>query len=172
MTAEKSNSPKTVPVRELIATQADRLGIRNGDLAAAIGYQGKSNIISMLTSGAMRLPLNKITVTAKALHIDPYYLALCVDAENSFGLAPLLESLVQRTPITLNEERLILRLRKEAGGMDIDMDEHPKEAAEFLGAYAKMVKRDLDAHKGDVTRLKVAHPRSALSKEDRKRAAS
>ncbi len=159
---------KLVPVKELIAVHADRLGYKPITLAPLLGYSAH-NVVSMLISGSMRLPINKVAITAEVLKIDPLYLAMCLDAETNFGLAPLLESISKRTAITLNEEKLIQKLRAVSNGMDIDMDEYPQELDAMVKAYGGAVEREERDYNQDVKRLKEKK-RSALSAEDRKAA--
>lgn len=149
---KKSQSIKVVPVRELIAVQAERLNLRNADLARALGYD-TPNVISMLKSGTMRLPFNKIGRAAEALKIDPLYLALCVDAENDFGMAALLQSISNRTVLTLNEEKQIAKQREIANGLDIDLDEYPQQFSEMLAAFAEAVRKEQISHNADLDRL-------------------
>lgn len=173
MTAKKAEKVKTVktkltPVKELISVQAERLGLENPDIARALGYPSP-NVISMLKSGAMRLPINKIARAAAVFKIDPLYLAMCVDAENDLGLTEILNSVTKRTNITLNEEKLIIKMRKIAEELDFDMDDHQQELTEMLDAFGRAVVSARRDHTLDVTRIK-SRVRSALGSEDRKKA--
>jgi hypothetical protein len=167
--AEKAKL-KVVPVKELIAVHADRIGIRNPELATALGYP-THNVVSMLKSGAMRLPINKIALAADALKIDPLYLAMCVDAESDFNLAPLLESITRRTAVTLNEEKLIQKLRQVSGGFDIDLSDYPQDFETIVGIFSTVAEKEAMVHDGEVGRLK-RKSRSALGSKDRKDAAA
>lgn len=160
-----------VPSRELIATQAMRLGISNPELAEKLGYaSNKANFISMLKSGAARLPLDKIAPLASALSIDPLYLARCVSAESATDIGGLLDAISKRTPITLNEEKLIQRMRQMSDGMDVDIDDFPQLATDMLAIFESMVRATRTAHDNDIQRIKTK-PHSALN-ADARRAAS
>lgn len=161
MTAAKKGVRKVVPVRELISVQADRLGLKNPELAERLGYPA-ANVVSMIKSGSMRLPINKIAITAEVLQIDPLYLAQCVDAESDFQLGPFLDAISKRTPITLNEEKLIAQLRKIADGVDVDLDDHPQELATIKSAFSAAAHRDRIDFEKDTERLKGKR-RSALA---------
>lgn len=158
-----------VPVNELIAVHQERTGYKNTELAALLGYPS-GNIIAMLKAGTMRLPVNKIALAAEILHIDPLYLAMCVDVESKYNLTPLLVAVSKRTTVTLNEEKLIQKLRKISDDLDIDLEEYPQELAAMLDAFSKAAQVEKRAHLGDVTRIK-SKKRAALANKDRKLAA-
>lgn len=158
-----------VPVKELIAVHQDRTGYGNNELAQLLGYSS-GNIIAMLKAGSMRLPFNKLAITAEVLHIDLLYLSMCFDAESNFGLTPLLTAISKRTTITLNEEKLITRMRKISDGIDIDLEEHPQQLEAILAAFTAVAEVEKRDHAGAVGRLK-GKKRAALANEDRKLAA-
>lgn len=157
---------KVVPVKELIAVHADQIGIRNNELAKAMGYPAH-NVVSMLKSGAMRLPINKIAIAAEVLKIDPMYLARCVDAESDFNLAPLLESITKRIAITVNEEKLIQKLRQASNGLDVDLSAYPQELESIVNTFSTVVEKERVAHEGSIRRLK-SKTHSAIGSQDRK----
>lgn len=165
----KQGKVKLIPVRELISVQADRLGLKNPEIAERLGYP-TANVISMMKSGTMRLPVNKIALAAEILKVDPMYLAMCVDAEAGGGLADLLTSISKRTPITLNEEKLIQDLRGAADGLDIDFDDYPDERNQIITLFQSVAKKESVQMELDVQRIK-GKARSALSNADRRAAA-
>lgn len=148
-------------VSELIAAQADLLNLSNNTIAAALNYPSP-NVVSMLKAGTMRLPMNKVVQAAQVLQLDPTYLALRVDAETEQGLTPLIESISKRTAITLNEEKVIQRMRSISNNMDINLDEYPEILDKMMAAFTDAVQRESITIDTTLDRLK-SKPRSALN---------
>lgn len=167
-TVVKHAKVKLIPVRELLSVQAERLGLKNHEIAERLGYP-TPNVISMMKSGTMRLPVNKISLAAEVLKIDPMYLAMCVDAESGGGLAELLTSISKRTPITLNEEKLIQDLRGAADGMDLDFDSYQDERNQIITLFQTVAKKESVQMELDIRRIK-GNARSALSNSARRAA--
>lgn len=156
-------------MKELIAVHQERIGYKNMELAQRLGYPSP-NVISMLKAGTMRLPIGKINQVAEVLHIDPLYLAMCVDAESNYELTPLLDTISKRTAITFNEETLIRKLRQVSDGLDVNLDEYPQELAAMLAAFDSMVSKERDKHAEEVSHIKT-RKRPALTNEERRLAA-
>lgn len=151
-----------MPVHELIAFHADRLELSNGDLVSRLGYNNPS-IASMLKSGSMKLPIDKVGLAARALGIDPLYLARCIDNESKFNLAPMLEAIANRIAITENEEKLIKAMRGICNSIDIDMESHPDELTAMLNAFATAAQREGGMFDATITRLKGARKHAAVN---------
>ncbi len=160
---------RTTPVKELIAVHQERIGYKNMELAQKLGYPSP-NVISMLKAGTMRLPISKITQVAEVLHIDPLYLAMCVDVESNYELTPLLDTISKRTTITFNEETLIRKLREVSDGLDMNLNDHPQELATILAAFGSMVSKERDKYAEEVSHIKT-RKRPALTNEERRLAA-
>lgn len=141
------------PVRELVANHQKMLEMSNIELAHRLGY-ANGNVIAMLKAGTMKLPPDKIGLAAAALQIDPLYLAQCANADQDWGIDVLLEAVSRRTPITANEEKMILHMRKLAQGDDVDLDEHPVEREVIMHAFADAVKRVKNETEGRLERLR------------------
>lgn len=166
MTTEKpKKKPTLVPVKELIATHEARLGLRTIELAERLGYD-KGNFVSMLKSGATRPPPDKVPLICEVLGIDLTYFVRCMDAEFNTNLTALIEAGTKRTPITANEEKLILRFRDLSGGMDVDPDDYHQEQAEMMTIFKEMATKAKTTHDLDVARLS-RKSRSAVGKADR-----
>lgn len=157
-----------VPVRELIASHESRLGLTTKGLAEKLGYE-KGNFVSMLKSGAVRPPIEKIPRICEVLGIDLGYFTRCMDEEYGTTYNHLIEAGSKRTPITANEEHLILRLRQVSGGMDVNLDDYPQEQSELIGIFQTMCEKAMRDHTGDIARLS-AKPRSAVGKPERESA--
>lgn len=139
-TASASKSKSTLrPVKDVLSLAMQQADISNLELAKRVGYSG--SVIAMLKMGDMKLPMNRIGAFASALNIDPVYLAMCVDREGGYGLGAMIESISKRTAITLNEEKLIVAMRRISGGADIDLDDHLQERDVILQTFANVAKR-------------------------------
>jgi hypothetical protein len=158
--AKSATGLRVMPVRELLTIHMERHGVKNIELAQKLGYSAP-NVIAMLRAGTMKLPMNKIAVTAQALHIDPLYLANCVNAENGFHLEDLIDAISKRTAITLNEEKLIQALRAASGGADLDLDEYPQARDQIVSIFVTAAKAQIDDDAGLVRAIKNK-PRNAL----------
>lgn len=158
----KPISRAVMPVHELIAFHADLLGMKNGELVTKLGYANAS-IASMLKSGSMKLPIDKVGLAAQALHIDPLYLARCVDHESKFNLGAMLESVANRVPITEHEEKLILSMRKISDGLDIDMTTHPDELASMMNSFTIAARRESAMFNASIVRLQGERRGAAVS---------
>lgn len=159
---------KLVPVHELIAVQMDRLGLDNPEVARRLGYSSP-NVVSMFKAGSMKVPFNKIAPLAELLKVDVVYFGMCADLQGNLGLLPLLESISKRTVVTLNEEKLLVKMRNIADGLDVDLDERPQQLEVILEAFSQAVEKERLEHTLDVGRLKE-RKRSALLNADRRAA--
>jgi hypothetical protein len=157
---------KRMKVREIIALHQEILGIKSADLAVKLGYDN-ANIVSMLKAGTMTLPNNKIEALASALGLDPLYVAQSVNEESNFQLSGMLEAISKRTPITLNEEKLILSMREVAAGRDINHDKEPELRAQMLALHKEIADRVVAPGEEILTQLRT-NPRAAISKPDPK----
>jgi hypothetical protein len=84
-------------------------------------------------------------------------------------LATIVESVAKRTPITLNEEKLIQRLRSIANGLDIDLDDYTQELEQIASIFASVAEREHRDFEGDLSRIRSKN-RSALAAGERREA--
>ena len=133
MTA-KHHDAALQPVRQIIKDASQRLGIGSKDLALALGFKTIS-AVSMLKSGTMKLPMDKVQITAEVLQLDVIYLARCVDHEAGTNLMTILEKIAARSALTESEAWLISRLRETSGSQDVDIRRHPERLGAILAAW-------------------------------------
>lgn len=159
---------KPVPVRELIAIYANRLGIKNAELASKLGYKS-SGIISMLKAGTMTLGRDKIVPAATTLGIDPIYLFRCVDAEEGGPLAEIFNAAndVLSAGITQNELSLLRTLREHNFGMDFNMEAYPEQLTTMCQAFESAARAERAAFDRDAEADRN-RARSALAHGDRR----
>lgn len=161
--APKVDRAKTVLVRELIATQVKYLGTGAGQIAEALGYANK-NVLSMLKSGAMKLPLDKLAIAASVLKLDKVFLTRCWSAEANIDVISIVEDLAERPAITANEASLILTLREVSRGMDVDMAQHGDQLNAMLRAYGEAATKERGQFNATLTSLANRRKGSAISK--------
>ncbi|WP_150497727.1 helix-turn-helix domain-containing protein [Roseibium aquae] len=121
--ADRSKRPlltdECVPAaKDLIAEYIQRrklYGAKQRDIAAEAGYD-KPNNISMLKTGATKVPLDKIPSISRALGIDPILLLRSVIYDYHPEWKSVLEDIVGG--LTTNAEREILAYIREISGKD------------------------------------------------------
>ena len=74
-----------LPVKDVLKIRMKALGLRNTDMQRALGYP-MPNVISMMKTGSMKPPANKVLAIAEMLKVDPVFLLRKVIAENEPAL--------------------------------------------------------------------------------------
>jgi transcriptional regulator with XRE-family HTH domain len=101
------------------------------EIAAEIGYE-KANMISMFKRGEVRVPLDKIPLLAKALHVDPGHLFRLALEQYWPSLGETIVSVFGRT-VTANEEEILIKPWREATKKQDPGSNHQiKEAVERM----------------------------------------
>ena len=86
------------------------------DIAEALGYEN-ANIVSMFKKGLTKVPIEKVPVLAKALHLDPAHLLMLAMRE----YMPEAFATIQKTlghTVTENEFELVSEVRKATKDSD------------------------------------------------------
>lgn len=89
MSIQPKNSPQK-SVQEIIISRQEELGLTNLQIAQAMDYENQ-NVFSMIRSGRMRLPPQKVPVLAMCLLIHPAELMRAVLLEIGPGMLEALE---------------------------------------------------------------------------------
>lgn len=89
MSTQPDNPPKK-SVQEIIISRQEELGLTNLQIAEAMDYENQ-NVFSMIRSGRMRLPPQKVPVLARCLLIHPAELMRAVLLEVGPGMLEALE---------------------------------------------------------------------------------
>lgn len=101
-------------VAAYIAERIDYCEKRQNQIAREVGFD-KPNMISMIRSGATKLPISKVPAMARAIAVDPMELLVrCLkeyQPENWAAIEPLLE-----LGLSPDERRLVQALRVSVGG--------------------------------------------------------
>ncbi len=82
------------------------------EIASEIGYE-KPNMISMFKRGEVKVPLDKIPLLAKALHVDPGHLFRLALEQYWLGLGATIAEIFGRV-VTANEEEILIKPWREA----------------------------------------------------------
>lgn len=109
-----SNKPDNSPqksVQEIIISRQEELGLTNLQIAEAMDYENQ-NVFSMIRSGRMRLPPQKVPVLARCLLIHPAELMRAVLLEVGPGMLEALEIAFGR-PLTTERWEVSRHRRKK-----------------------------------------------------------
>lgn len=120
---ETTPSPATesVPVHLYLSRLIqDRPDLTNVEIARRMGYE-RPNVIAMMRTGTMKIPVHRVPEFARILEVDPYALLQRVLSEYDPGLWALLTQLMGQQLVTRNELALLTVLRAEMGNMDPDL---------------------------------------------------
>ncbi len=142
-----SENSLNVPVSEIISAAMAMSTKSTAELAHQMGYK-TPNILSMLKSGAMRLPTNKVVAVTKPLGIDTSYLLRVVDRENGTNHAEIIEQAIERPVISDNELKLVFMLREASHGLDIDIDDHAEQREAIARAMVEACDIEWQRHRG------------------------
>lgn len=172
-TARKERKKKTEPAQPLHEYLSQRIfesGLSNVEMARALGYD-KPNVIAMMKQGSMRLPVNKVAATARALGIDPVFLLDKVMRETSSDLWDALRDVMGTRLVTTNEMRLLEFIRGHLQGVDVDLTEQTELMDQLDHHLGAIFQREVERSKA-MTELvrrhtkpgpRVAGERPALS---------
>lgn len=114
-----------LPVKDVLKIRMKDLGLRNTDLQKALDYP-MPNVISMMKTGSMNLPANKVLIAAKILKVDPVFLLRKVIAENDPALSDAIYSVLDQHLVTKNELALLRYFRYRLDGHDVNLTALPK----------------------------------------------
>lgn len=89
MSIQPTNSSQK-SVQEIIASRQEQLGLTNLQIANAMDYE-YPNVFSMIRSGRMKLPPQKVPVLARCLRLHPAELMRAVLLEIGPGMLEALE---------------------------------------------------------------------------------
>jgi hypothetical protein len=105
---------KPVSVMTTIEERQAALGLSDQELCAAVGFD-RQVVLTMIKTGAMKLPLNRVPAFANALSLEAGPLLRTAMEESSPGLLQLIRDVLDPLDLTDSEQRLIKHLRQLAG---------------------------------------------------------
>lgn len=115
MTHKPEDSSLTLS--ELIKQQQEGLGLADMALAEAIGYSNAA-VIRLIKTGQMRLPINKARLLAQALEVEPSMVMKVLLREISPDALKSIEDCMGPLHLSPGERRLVMALRRSAGGRE------------------------------------------------------
>lgn len=111
--------------------------VTNIDIARALGYE-KANVIAMMFTGSMKVPLNKVAALARILELDPVALLRRVlYAYNPALLEVIEDDFGARALLTSNEQALLDHVRRLMGADDLAVMEDPRFVEDFTTLLLK-----------------------------------
>lgn len=111
--------------------------VTNIDIARALGYE-KANVIAMMFTGSMKVPLNKVAGLARILELDPVALLRRVlYAYNPAMLEVLEDDFGARALLTSNEKALLDHVRGLMGADDLAVMEDRRFVEDFTTLLLK-----------------------------------
>lgn len=125
-TAPKIAAPEPpLPLHLYLSKLIDeRDDLTNVKIAQRLGY-ARPNVIAMIKTGAMKLPINKVPELARLLGLDPVGLLKRVLGEYEPTTWDTLQTVFGSKLITENEMALVWLFRRFAGGDDPDLTSNP-----------------------------------------------
>lgn len=130
-------SRAAIPLNEYIALRCNESGKTNQEIAEALGYP-RGNVIAMIKTGTMKLPLNKVGPLARVLNIDPVHLLERVLVETSPETWEALSSVIGNKLVTDNEHKLVEFVRSRLHGFDANVVGY-KEMTDAMEEPLKMI---------------------------------
>lgn len=115
-----TNQASKVTVASLLTKFFEESGLTHDQFAAELGYQ-TPGMISMLLSGAVKLPMNKIIQAAQALGRDPASLLRVVLDEYIPGTLEVIEECLSTPLLTPQETELIEAYRTKTRSRDPEL---------------------------------------------------
>ncbi len=119
----------------LIDAATDHGGMNQRQIAQAIGYE-KPNMISMIKTGATRLPVSKIPVFAKTVGVDPVHLLRILLSDYMPETWNVIQALQGNQLLSESEVAFVEQLRTLSDGVPLI-----PTTAEEKAAFAALVKR-------------------------------
>jgi hypothetical protein len=117
-------------------------GLTNVEIARVLGYP-KPNVVAMMLTGSMKVPINKVPALAQALELDPLALLRRVMTAYAPEMWDTFESVIgEDRLITTNEARLLQHVRDHLGAEDVALLDDPK----FEPELTKLLLSALDRH--------------------------
>jgi len=131
----------SVPFHEWLSVQINQSGKTNVELADALGYP-RPNVIAMLKTGAMKLPLNKIGQMSRALGIDPVFLLQRVLSDSAPEMWSALNEVLSGRLVTGNEMALVEFVRSRLPGIDANVIGYKEFSDALEGPLEMIAKRE------------------------------
>lgn len=144
--AKKVQKAPAVPFHVQLSKWLDEADVTNVDVARRLGYS-RPNIIAMMRTGSMKVPLNRIAELADILKMNRLTLLKAALTEYDPALLETLNKMMGKSLVSPNELAVVELLRSTLSGSDIDLtqnDEFVMGLQALAGrAAAKQAQMDL-----------------------------
>lgn len=146
-TAPKNAAPESpLPLHLYLSKLIDENDeLTNAEIARRLGYR-RPNVIAMIKTGTMKLPINKVPDLAKILGLDRISLLQRTLLEYDPELWKTIEAVMGAKVVTDNEMALITLLRGVTHGVDPDLANNPLFAEGFEALVGQAVDADVAKH--------------------------
>ena len=163
MTTAKKGTGNNISFRHFLIRRQEEAGLNNSELASALGYDNQ-NVVAMLRSGVMRLPLSKINLLSKSLKIDPVLTLNKVLEDRDQELLSVITEIIGKNLVTENEMAMLAIVRQEMAGLELNIMAHPEFIEEFRASLQKVARREKELHKASLDAIKRVR-RTTLDKD-------
>lgn len=109
---------ESTTIAQLLTEHQTRLGANDAVIANALGFE-RPNVIELIKSGAMRLPISHVKPFAMAFDLDASAVLRTLLREADSALLEGIEACMGPLVLTPGEQRLIQRLRQGAQGREV-----------------------------------------------------
>ena len=135
---------KRVTVAEYIEQQIALSEKSQKEISVDAGFE-KPNVLSMIKSGATKLPINRVGPLAKALGVDPVHLLRLALSEYLPDTFEAIEEIVGQSLVTPGELEVIEVMRKAADGVPIEglSDRYHKQLTDVVRQIALDLRRQM-----------------------------
>ena len=128
-----------VPVHLYLSRLIDDAEFTNVEIARHLGYE-RPNIIAMMRTGTMKIPVSKVPALARVLGLDPLSLLQRVLTEYDSSFWETIHDVLGPATVTPNELALVSMLREQVGGMNPDLVNNKL----FVAGFKALVGQALD----------------------------
>lgn len=133
---DKTNDQQFETVGDIFIRRMDDLELKTAEVAEKLNFS-KHNVISMIRSGRMRLPLNRVILASKVLDVDPVYMlrSLAHEMQENSEDDRLLEVLAIATGqevLTIGEWEMVKLYRKHTHKREIVLSKDFPEDFELM----------------------------------------
>lgn len=141
-----------ITVATYLEQQLALCGKSQREVSQEIGYTNP-NIMTMLKTGATKVPLNKVGLLAKSLGVDPAHMLRLVANEYMPETWGAIEEILGRENLMTSQDREVAAFVRQVAG-DFSIDLTVEENRKILGdAVRAVVARDQTKAKAAVRRL-------------------
>lgn len=117
------NEIKTETIGELFVRRMDDLELTTAQVASALSFT-TPNVVSMIRSGRLRLPVNRVILASKLLRADPVYVLrlLAAEMKEASGDDRLMEVVtigMEQEPLTAGEWEMVQLYRQFTHGREV-----------------------------------------------------